>query len=138
MSAKVPPRLRDLVRERARHRCEYCLIHEEDTLFAHEIDHIVARKHRGETSEANLAWACFACNGFKGSDIVSIDIETGQVEPLFNPRQDNWSRHFRLKEGHITPLTSKGRVTEYLLQFNLPRSVKTRKLLIKEGRYPRD
>jgi 5-methylcytosine-specific restriction endonuclease McrA len=137
MSEKVAPALRASVRERARHRCEYCLIHEEDALFPHEIDHIVARKHRGQTRDENLAWACFACNGFKGSDIASIDIETGQIVPLFNPRKDKWSRHFRLEGGHIIPLTSKGRVTEYLLQFNLPKFVDARQLLIHTGRYPR-
>jgi 5-methylcytosine-specific restriction endonuclease McrA len=137
MRDKVAPALRALVRERARHRCEYCLIHEEDTLFPHELDHIVARKHRGGNRDENLAWACFACNAFKGSDIASIDIEIGQIVPLFNPRKDQWSRHFRLAGGHIIPRTSKGRVTEYLLQFNLPKLVKARQLLMQRGRYPR-
>ncbi len=137
MSERTPRRLRHFVRERARHRCEYCLIHEEDVLFPHEIDHVVARKHRGATREDNLAWACFACNGFKGSDIASIDFETGQVVGLFNPRSDKWSRRFRLEGGHIVPLTPKGRVTEYLLQFNWPKSVEARQLLIQAGRYSR-
>ncbi len=47
-------------------------------------------------------------------------METGQVVRLFNPRTDDWSTHFRLQDGRIIPLTPVVRVTEYLLQFNLP------------------
>lgn len=137
MSEKVPASLRELVRQRARYRCEYCLLHEEDALFPHEVDHIVARKHRGATQEDNLAWACFLCNGFKGSDIASIDLETGRVVRLFNPRRDRWLKHFRLEGGRIVSLTSKGRVTEYLLQLNRPELVDERQSLLLAGRYPR-
>jgi hypothetical protein len=105
-------------------------------MFPHGIDHIVAKKHHGETIESNLAWACFVCNGFKGTDIASIDLETGRIEPLFNPRRDQWARHFRLDRAVIVPRTPKGRVTEYLLRFNAPRSVQTRQALIRAGSYP--
>src|SRR5205807_2542238 len=118
MSARIPAALRRQVRARTRGRCEYCLIHEDDMLVPHEVDHVVARKHRGQTAEANLAWTCFICNSFKGSDLTSIDPETGRVILLFNPRKDSWSRHFRLQGARIVPLTANGRVTEYLLQFN--------------------
>jgi 5-methylcytosine-specific restriction endonuclease McrA len=137
MSERVPATLRDLVQARAGFRCEYCLFHEDDTWFPHEVDHIVARKHRGETRADNLAWACFACNGFKGSDLTSIDPETGRVVRLFNPRKDKWARHFRLEGPLILPLTAKGRVTEYLLQLNQPRFVRARQILLLAGRYPR-
>jgi hypothetical protein len=36
----IPEPLRRLVVERAGGRCEYCLLHEDDTFFTHEIDHI--------------------------------------------------------------------------------------------------
>ena len=137
MSARVPAALRRLVRQRANRRCEYCLFHEEDTLFPHQVDHVVAQKHRGQTHEENLVWACFACNKFKGSDLSSIDFETGRLVRLFNPRKDQWSDHFRLEGARIVPVTAKGRVTEYLLQFNLPKFVQARQLLILAGRYPR-
>jgi hypothetical protein len=136
MSQRVPSALRNLVQTRASRRCEYCLIHEEDSHFPHQPDHIVAQKHRGPTHEVNLAWACYLCNLLKGSDIASVDIETGQVVRLFNPRLDPWAMHFRLDEGQIVPLTPIGRVTEYVLQFNRPQSVQERRWLIKAGRYP--
>ena len=54
--------LRRQVLELAKHRCEYCLVHADDAAFEHEVDHIVAEKHRGVTDLGNLAYACFACN----------------------------------------------------------------------------
>jgi hypothetical protein len=114
------------------------LLHDEDARLPHEPDHVVARKHRGETVASNLVWACFGCNRHKGSDLASVDIETGQVVRLFNPRTDPWSEHFRLEGPRIVPLTATGRVTEYLLQLNQPRRVLIRESLIAAGRYPRE
>ena len=128
--------LRGLVRERARSRCEYCLLHENDAWESHQPDHIIARKHRGKTTEENLAWTCAICNRHKGSDIASIDAETGRVVRLFHPRRDRWTRHFRRERGRILPLTSVGRVTEFLLELNRPDRVQVRQLLLRQGCYP--
>ncbi len=35
---------------RAEAICEYCLIHQDDTLQAHEADHIISEKHGGATT----------------------------------------------------------------------------------------
>lgn len=137
MSERPATALRGLVPARATRRCEYCLIHEEDAHFPHQPDHIIACKHRGPTHESNLAWACYLCNILKGTDIASVDVETGQIVRLFNPRSDRWLDHFRLEEGRIVPLTPIDRVTEYLLQFNRPQTVQERRWLIAAGRYPR-
>jgi len=136
MNARVSAALRRLVQARAGGRREYCLIHEDDAHFPHQPDHVIAQKHRGPTHEDNLAWACYLCNLLKGSDIASVDLDTGQIAPLFNPRSDLWAEHFRLENGRIVPLTPIGRVTEYLLQFNQPQSVQGRRWLIAAGRYP--
>lgn len=136
MKQRVSSALRRLVQTRAHGRCEYCLIHEDDTHFPHQPDHIIAQKHRGPTCDDNLAWACYLCNLLKGSDLASVDIETGHIERLFNPRIDLWIEHFRLEAGRIVPLTPIGRVTEYLLQFNQPQSVQERRWLMEAGRYP--
>jgi hypothetical protein len=106
-------------------------------MLSHEIDHIVAQKHGGLTVEQNLAWACFECNGFKGTDLGSIDAESSRIVRLFSPRKDRWATHFRLDGGLIVPLTAIGRVTEHVLQFNLPELVQRRRFLIQAGRYPR-
>ena len=74
--------LREAVRRRANNRCEYCLLAEEDAVFPHEPDHIIAEKHGGPTTAENLAWACFDCNRFKGSDIASLDPASGRLRAL--------------------------------------------------------
>ncbi len=114
----IPKALRDLVHKRAKGLCEYCLISEEETFAKHQIDHIIAEKHGGQTVEDNLALSCTLCNKHKGSDIASIDNETGEIVPLFNPRNDIWNEHFQTENGILTGLTSNARATIFLLQLN--------------------
>jgi 5-methylcytosine-specific restriction endonuclease McrA len=118
--------LRGLVRERAFGLCEYCRISERFTLAEHEIDHVIAVKHGGQTVADNLALCCAVCNRFKGSDIASIDPETRQLTPLFHPRTDRWADHFQVQSGEIVGLTSRGRVTIQLLQMNRPTRIRER------------
>ena len=54
-----------------------------------------------------------------------------------HPRSDQWSDHFQLVNGLIAPLTSTGRATAFLLQFNRTDLVAARRLLLADGRYPR-
>jgi hypothetical protein len=129
----VPADLRRLVRERARDRCEYCLIPELATFAPHWIDHIVAEKHGGKTEADNLANCCIVCNLRKGSDLTSVDPDTGQVVLLFHPRRDRWTAHFRLVDGRFEPLTPSARATARIFQFNLPDRIEERKLLITAG-----
>ncbi len=132
----IPVPLRNLVRVRANERCEYCLIPDQFTLAPHWIDHSVAEKHGGQTEEGNLALCCALCNQHKGSDLASIDPETGQITPLFHPRRDSWSAHFRVVGAHIEPLTPVGRVTVRLLQRNHPDRIAERELLVRLGAFP--
>jgi hypothetical protein len=137
MTQSISTALRALVRERAHFRFEYCLLHEDDSFFPHEINHIVATKHRGESKESYLAWSCFDCNRHKGSDMTSVDMETGLVVQLFNSCVNSWPTHFKLVAGTIVPLDSIGRVTEYLLRLNEPSRVNDRYRLFNAGLYPR-
>ena len=130
IAPRISAALRREVRERAAARCEYCLLAETDAFFPHEADHLIALKHGGETTSANLALACFDCNRFKGSDIASIDPVTGELVLLFNPRMQLWSDHFELRGGLIVPLTDIGRVTEKLLQLNLGSRIEVRERLV--------
>jgi hypothetical protein len=132
----VPANLRRKIRERAGNRCEYCLLAEDDAFLPHEPDHIIAEKHGGKTNLQNLALACFDCNRFKGSDIASIDPVSGNLIPLFNPRTQAWSDHFRVEDGRIIPTTPIGRVTEKLLKLNLQARIEIRTKLKKAKRYP--
>ena len=129
-TTRIPADIRRLVRERAGRCCEYCLIPESLTFALHEIDHIVAEKHGGPTVADNLALCCTICNGRKGSDMASVDPDTGDIVPLFNPRRDRWRDHFFLIAGRIEARTATRRVTVRLLQLNLPHRVEERSLLM--------
>ncbi len=128
--------LRRLVTQRAEEQCEYCRYPQAASFFTFEIEHIIAEKHDGITEAENLALACPCCNRFKGTDLGSIDPETKQLTPFFNPRMQQWSVHFRLEGGIILPLTPEGRVTAKILQFNLQERVIEREQLISIGKYP--
>ena len=80
----IPESLRRLVRNRAGNCCEYYLLSESDNFLSHEVDHIISEKHGGATEADNLCLSCFDCNRHKGSDIGSIDHETGG-RPAFSP-----------------------------------------------------
>jgi hypothetical protein len=108
--------------------CEYCRILERFTLAEHEVDHVIAVKHGGRTVLDNLALCCTVCNRFKGSDIASIDPDTGQLTPLFHPRLDRWDDHYEFRKGEILGLTATGRVTIRLLRMNRPTRIKERQL----------
>lgn len=127
MSGFVPAAIRRLIRERAGNRCEYCRVHEKDSFLPHEPDHIISGKHSGSSIFENLAWSCWDCNRRKGSDLSSVDLETGRVVRLFHPRQDRWESHFQLLDGVIVPLTEIGRVTEHFLQLNRHHAVQSRR-----------
>ena len=71
--------LRRLVVERAGNCCEYCLISQEDKHFSFHVDHAIAEKHGGATDSNNLCLSCPRCNTAKGSDIGSVDPETGDL-----------------------------------------------------------
>jgi hypothetical protein len=136
IQARISAALRREVRERARERCEYCLLAETQVFFPHEPDHLIARQHGGETVSANLALACFDCNRFKGPNIASLDPVTGELAPLFNPRMQRWSEHFKPKGGRIIPLTAVGRATEKMLRLNLIVRIEARERWIALGLYP--
>jgi len=132
----IPTALRQIVQERAGGRCEYCLYPQDVSFLAFEVEHIIAEKHGGATTADNLALACPYCNRFKGTDLGSLDPETGQLTPFFNPRTQRWADHFRLDEARIVPLTPEGRVTVAILQFNHPHRIVERQRLIQAGKYP--
>lgn len=138
MSDYIPAALRELVATRAHGRCEYCHYPQRASFLSFEIEYIIARKHGGQSGEHNLALACPFCNNAKGSDIGSLDPDTDQLTPLFNPRRQQWEDHFRLEGPHIVPLTAIGRVTVNLLRFNHPDRLAERTLLIEAGLYPGD
>lgn len=127
--------LRRLVVDRSGDRCEYCHMPQLFSSYNYEIDHVIAEKHKGETTADNLALACFLCNRYKGSDVASFDPLTGALTPLFNPRTQDWNEHFEVENGYIVGTTAVGRTTIVLLQFNNSVEVALRQMVIEQGQF---
>ena len=125
--------LREFVRQRANHRCEYCQMPQEYDVLPFQIDHIIALKHRGSSEAANLALSCYNCNAYKGPNIAGIDIETKAVTRLFHPRCDQWHEHFRWDDPYLAGRTAVGRTTIDVLSINLTERVELRRTLISIG-----
>jgi len=108
--------LRNLVRQCAGNRCEYCGIWQEHVPFAlFHIEHIVPKKHGGDDDPSNLALACHHCNLHKGPNLTGIDPESGDITPLFHPRNERWEMHFELQDETIIGLSPVGRTTIQVL-----------------------
>jgi hypothetical protein len=136
MADPISAELRRLVASRARHVCEYCLIHADDVYVGLQMDHVISEKHGGATSAENLALACANCNRRKGSDIGSVDPVTGRLVRLFNPRTDLWSDHFRLVGIRIEWRTPVGEATVRVLKLNDSLRIEERETLKQNGKYP--
>jgi 5-methylcytosine-specific restriction endonuclease McrA len=92
---RLSPALRRAVRRRARERCEYC---QSSTLLTGEeftADPIFPTARGGTDALDNLCYCCFWCNSYKSAVTVAKDPRTGIAVPLFDPRRDDWSDHFR-------------------------------------------
>jgi hypothetical protein len=125
--------LRKQVYQRAKGCCEYCLIPDIAAFAPHEVDHVIAEKHGGLTKADNLALSCTLCNKHKGSDLTSIDPETGDIVPLYHPRKDQWHEHFQIKDAKLIALSAKARVTIRLLQLNQQDRIEEREYLLEAG-----
>ncbi len=111
--------LREFVRSRAGHRCEYCRISQEsEPYYRFHIEHIIARQHGGSDHADNLALSCHHCNFHKGPDLTAVDPESSQIVPLLHPRRDQWNEHFALRGALIIGVSPTGRATVRLLAMN--------------------
>jgi len=132
----IDPATRALVVERAGHRCEYCQLPQAAYEATFNIDHIIASQHRRDDDLSNLALSCPKCNRKKGPNLAGIDPLTNALIPLFNPRQEAWSNHFRWSGAHVLALTPTGRTTIAVLELNGNERVALRQSLIVEGMFP--
>ncbi len=101
---------------RAKYSCEYC----KGLLYGlpYEIEHIIPKAASGSDEFNNLAISCSRCNRNKSSHTKWYDPYSGSHVSLFNPRKDDWEKHFKEKrsgKGNIFGLTEKGRATASLL-----------------------
>ena len=125
MARAVGDHVRRLAAERAEWRCEYCQLAEADSGYPHQIDHIVSRKHGGDSTTDNLALACAVCNRNKGADVAALTA-FGDPVRLFHPRRQAWGDHFVWEGPWMRSLTATGEATIVVLRLNDPWRVKER------------
>jgi hypothetical protein len=89
------------------------------------------------TTADNLALSC-GCNGYKGQRSGARDPQTGRVVRLFNPRRQQWSRHFAWSPDFLLILgrTATGRATVQALRLNRPELLNLRRVLHPLGEHP--
>ncbi len=137
-SSEISRALRQLVRARAKSRCEYCQTSEWLSGLPCEMDHIVPRAKEGPTTDKNLCLACASCNGHKGTRTSTVDPQSGEKASLFNPRQQHWHDHFTWSEDGTTIIgqTANGRATALVLKLNHPLIIVARSIWASVGLHP--
>ena len=130
--------VRARVIEQAGHRCGYCRAHQQHIYETLQIEHIEPRARGGSDDIENLWLACSLCNRHKSDKTRGYDPETGRWARLFNPRRQQWQRHFRWSADgtEIVGRTACGRATVDALNLNNDVAVLVRANWIKVGWHP--
>lgn len=136
--------LRNIVRQRAKYLCEYCHSPEKLSASRFTVDHLIPQSLGGTDDLENLALACRRCNERRYNFVAGIDPQSNQIEPIFQPRTHQWSKHFCWEQQGtlIKGITSIGRATGQRLDLNDDRypvtdSIQaTRQLWVKVGWHP--
>lgn len=130
--------LRQIVRERAGNRCEYCQSHQDYTMGQMQVDHIWPKVKGGSDEVDNLCLACELCNQYKWTKTTGTDPESSQEIDLFNPREQQWETHFVWSTDGILiyGLTACGRATVEALRLNNPLAVTVRRNWVIAGWHP--
>ena len=135
---QIPETIRQRVRAAAGERCGYCLSPQHLVMGTLEVEHLVPRARGGSDEEDNLWLSCSLCNRCKGPQTSATDPVTGEAAPLFNPRHNSWSAHFRgSADGvRIEGLTPVGRATVEALKLNNELAVEVRRNWVLAGWHP--
>lgn len=135
---RVTPQIKQTVAKRAKNSCEYCLSQACFAIQPFSIEHITPKSRGGLTNLDNLALACQGCNNYKYNKIEGQDPVTGNLFPLYHPRQHKWSEHFTWNEDftQIIGVTPIGRTTVEVLKLNRDGVVNLRRILYKIGEHP--
>jgi hypothetical protein len=123
---------------KANHRCAYCHTAEQIVGPFLEIDHIIPESLGGANVDHNLTLACPLCNSRKSDRTYAPDPESGKLEPLFHPNEQDWNEHFCWGESGaiVVGRTPIGRATVACLDMNHPNVVATRQLWVMVGWHP--
>ncbi len=134
----MPETLRDRGRREAGNRCGYCLSHQDYVPWVLEIEHIVPVSRGGADEESNLWLACHSCNLYKAAKTHAVDPLTGRRVRQFNPRTQQWARHFQWSTDSTQLLgrTACGRATAIALNLNNLIAVTVRRHWATAGWHP--
>jgi len=119
---KIPSNLQELVTTRSAGRCEYCHAPQRVIGQTFHIDRIVPRNKGGLTEAGNLCLACSHGNIAKRDRISAVDPRSRRRVRLFNPRVDQWDRHFAWSRDwrKINGRTLISRATVLAMKMNAP------------------
>jgi CRISPR/Cas system-associated protein Cas10 (large subunit of type III CRISPR-Cas system) len=130
--------MRRRVEDRAGRRCEYCRLHSALQGAVFHIDHVRPLSAGGPDDFDNLSYACPTCNLAKSNRDTLIDPDTGNAVPLFNPRRDPWSDHFRFEGYYLIGRTACGRAVVAAFDLNTSKYIFIRSAEEQFGLYPPD
>ena len=136
MSTYIPVALCRQVVERSGNRCEYCGLSQLGQEATFHVDHVQPVAAGGATTIDNLALACVSCSLRKGARQTTLDPDTQEQAPLFNPRTSRWTDHMRWDGVRAVGLTPTGRATIDLLEMNRALILAIREEEAERGRHP--
>ncbi len=117
--------------KRAEFKCEYCKqpISIENS-YNFECDHIYPKSKKGSENIDNKAISCSKCNRLKSNKIDALNPYDNKRYPFFNPRQEQWDKHFEIStlSGVIIVKTSLVEATVFELQLDT-KEIKTEHLI---------
>ena len=114
---------------------QYCHLHKDEYEYQpFHVEHIIAKQHGGSDNPENCCWACSECNWSKGPNLSGL--LDGRVYSLFNPRTQEWKRHFLGEHTLLVGKTKIGIVTVHVLNINDPNRIRLRENLFFEGLFP--
>lgn len=132
----VPAALRRHVRQRAGDRCEYCTLSQAGQAATFHVDHVWPTAEGGATTADNLALTCVSCSLRKAARTAAEDPVDRGLVPIFHPRTQSWSQHFRWEGTTVIGLTAIGRATVSALALNRPLILAIRAEEARAGRHP--
>lgn len=102
------------------------------------VEHCIPLVAGGPSTLDNLCLSCYRCNEFKGPRTEGRDPHTGQVVPLFRPREQHWQEHFAWSEdgGTLVGLTTCARATIETMRLNNDWLVQARRIWMLIGLHP--
>lgn len=124
--------------KRANGCCEYCISQERFAIQAFSAEHIIPKSQGGETNLDNLALSCQGCNNHKYNKTQGRDPISGEIVPLYHPRQQLWNDNLAWNNDFtlVIGLTPTGRATVETLQLNREGVVNLRRVLYAMGEHP--